>query len=820
MSCWRWNRCAPHTGSAPKMAASTACRAARVDEARVQRGKFVGQSIPRFEDLRFITGRGRYTDDIKIDGAAHAIFARADHAHAAVESIDIAAAKAAPGVIAVLTAEDYLADGHVAMKHIPIPVDAVDPKAPAFKRETTFDKGHVPLVQDRVRHVGEALVMVIAETLAEAIAAADLVEAVMTPLPVVIDTDAATAQGAPQLYDDAPGNVCFEENFGNPEATAAAFAEAHLVVEGVFKNSRIVTCQMEPRSAIGSYDPDTDTYQLLSGSQGAVRQRLELAQALAVPIERTVVICPDTGGGFGTRTTLYLEQLLVVWAAKRIGRPVRWTSTRSEAFLSDYQGRGLTTRSRMAFDKQGKILAMYSEVDGNVGAHTVSYVPVSNNQRVTTTTYHVPTAHVRSRGVLTNTTPTVPFRGAGRPEAHLTIERLIEMAAPRLGIDRIELRRRNLVRRDQLPYRNALGLTYDSGDFLGNLDRALALSGWDDFPARRRESATRGLLRGIGLANYVESPVGAVREQMTVTVAEDGTIEVLAGTQSTGQGHETTFLQVVADGLQLDMTAIRLVTGDTRIIQVGGGTHSDRSMRLGGTLLVQACAEICARAKEIVAQHIGQPVEEILHEDGLFSHKASNRAFMLGEVSGLSIRAGDGPISSTTTFFGRIPAYPTGAAVCELEIDPETGVVTIVRYSSVDDVGQPINPLVVDGQTHGGIAQGIGQALMEDLQLDPETGQVLGGSFMDYGVPRADHLPSFDVELVEDPTYGNPLRVKGGGESGITPALATVSNAIADALSPYGIEHIELPATPQRVWRLIHHAEKADPIMTRSQAHG
>jgi len=767
--------------------------------------RLVGQPIPRFEDQRLITGRGRYTDDIRIAGEAYAVFARSDQAHAVLDALDIAAAKAAPGVLAVLTAEDYLADGHVPMKHIPIPVDAIDPNAPGFRRETTFDRGHVPLVQDRIRHVGEALAMVVAETLAEAIAAAELVQASVTPLPMVVTSDAAVAPGAPSLYEERPDNICFCEDYGDPEATAKAFEGAHLIVEGDFHDSRTVTCQMEPRSAIGEYFPESGIYRLTSGSQGAVRQGMEMAQALAVPMDKAEVICPDTGGGFGTRTTLYLEQLLVVWAAKRVGRPVRWTSTRSEAFLSDYQGRGLTTRARMAFDRDGRILALHTQVDGNIGAHTVSFVPLNNNQRITTTTYHVPTAHVRARGILTNTTPTVPYRGAGRPEAHFTIERLIEMAAPKLGIDRIELRRRNLLRREQLPYRTPTGLTYDSGDFTGNMEKALEIADWAGFPARRRESEARGMLRGIGMANYVESPVGAVRERMTVNVAEDGKIEVLAGTQSTGQGHETTFVQVVADALQVEMETIRLVTGDTRIIEVGGGSHSDRSMRLGGTLLVQACDAIVAKARDCVAKELGVDSAEIRHENGLFSHPTSNRAFSIGEAARLS-QAGGEPLGAQTNFFGRIPAHPCGAAVCELEIDPETGMTRIVRYTSIDDVGQAINPLIVDGQTHGGIAQGVGQALMEDLQVDPETGQMMGGSFMDYGVPRADHLPNFDVELVEDPTAGNPLRVKGGGEGGMTPALATVGNALCDALAVYGIEHIPLPATPQRVWRAIRDA--------------
>ena len=778
-------------------------------EAAVLRpGRLVGQPIPRFEDLRFITGRGRYTDDIAVAGAAHAAFARSDHAHAIVEAIEVAAAAAAPGVIAVLTGADYLADGRAPMKHIPIPADAIDPTAPGFNRDTTFDKGHIPLAVDRVRQVGEAIAMVVAETLEQALAAAELVIVRYRPLPVVVDTDGAIAPGAPALYDERADNICLCEDFGHPDATQRAFEAAHLVVEGEFQDSRVVTCQMEPRAAIGEYDEARGVYRLTSGSQGAVRQRQELAQALGAPIETVEVICPDTGGGFGTRTTLYLEQLLVVWAARRIGRPVRWTATRSESFLSDYQGRGLKIRARLALDSEGRILALHSAVDGNVGAHTVSYVPLNNYQRIAATAYHAPAAHVRVRAILTNTTPTTPYRGAGRPEAHFVMERLLDMAAARLGADRIELRRRNLVARAQLPYRTATGLTYDSGDFTGNMDRVLAMADWDGFAARRAESEARRRLRGIGIANYVESPVGAVRERMTVTVAEDGAVEVLAGTQSTGQGHETTFIQIAADALQVQMSAIRLVTGDTRRIEVGGGTHSNRSMRLGGTLLVEACAEIITRARLVAAAELGVPAEEIVHDDGLFGHPGSNRTLTLGQVCASAMREGEGPLAATVNLSGRIPAHPCGAAVCELEVDPETGVAQVLRYSSVDDVGQPINPLIVDGQTHGGIAQGIGQALMEDLQVDPVTGQLLGGSFMDYGVPRADQLPNFDLELVEDPTHGNPLRVKGGGEGGVTPALAAVGNALVDALAPYGVEHVPLPATPQRIWKIIRDAQR------------
>jgi len=769
-------------------------------------GAYIGKSIPRVEDARFVTGRGRYTDDIKVEGAVWAYFARAPYAHAVLRSINISAATEAPGVLAVLTSEDYLADGHRPMSHVPIPADAVDSSKPSFKNgpeSPVFDAPHMPLVHDRVRHVGEAVALIVADTREHAQDAAELIEIEYESLPVVISALDAVAEGAPQLWEGALNNICFDETFGNEAETNRVFAAAHLVKEWEFVNSRVVTCQMEPRSAIGCFEPENGVYMLIAGSQGAVRQRFELATALGVPLDKVEVICPDVGGSFGTRTTLYAEQLLITWAAKRVGRTIRWTSDRSEAFLSDYQGRGMTTRAALAFDHEGRILGMRTEVYGNLGAHTVSFVPPSNNYRVTTTAYNVMFAHVRTLGVLTNTTPTAPFRGAGRPEAHFAMERLIDMAAHRLGIDRIEIRRRNLIRPESLPYRNALGLTYDSGEFQANMERALAMSDWAGFEARRRESAAKGMLRGIGLANYIESPVGAPRERVSVSVRPNGSIQLLAGTQSTGQGHETTFAQVVADLLGVELTTVILTTGDTRIISVGGGTHSDRSMRLAGTLLVQACGEIIDKGRSVIALELGCAPDEVGFENGLLTHPASNRIFSLFEAADLAGHNGEAVLSATTEFNGRMPAYPTGCAVCELEIDPETGVTKVQHYTSVDDVGQPINPMIVDGQVHGGIAQGLGQALMEDLQVDPETGQVLGGSFMDYGVPRADHFPHFNVAFTEDPTAGNPLRIKGGGESGITPASAAIINAVVDALRPFGVEHIEMPATPLRIWQAI-----------------
>jgi carbon-monoxide dehydrogenase large subunit len=543
-----------------------------------------------------------------------------------------------------------------------------------------------------------------------------------------------------------------------------------------------------------------------------VKLKNTLADCLGVAREKVRAITPDVGGGFGLRMNVYPEQVMVAVAARALERPVKWLGDRSECFLTDFQGRDLVTDARLALDGEGRILAMTVEHAGGLGAYPVSYVWLSNAHRVMPTVYDVPRAHLRLRGVLTNTVPTAPFRGAGRPEATLVIERLIDIAARRLGIERAELRRRNLIRRKQLPYRSATGLTYDSGDFRGNMARALDLAGWKDFPARRRAARRRGLLAGIGISNYVESPVGMPMEYVRLTVQSGGTVEAVAGTQSTGQGHETTFAQVVADQLGVTPEQVRLVTGDTQIVPNGGGTHSDRSMRIGGTLLVRSSDKIVAQARAVFAALVGVPADDVGFHDGFFHAPQTNRRLDIFDIA----RATESepalppelrkPLTREENFFGRIPAYPTGCAVCEVEVDPATGEVALTRYASVDDAGRAINPLILHGQVHGGIVQGAGQALMETTAHDT-GGQVLAGSFMDYSMPRAAQMPSFSVELAEDPTSGNPLKVKGGGEAGITPALAVISNAIVDALSVYGIEHIEMPATAASVWAAIRAAE-------------
>jgi carbon-monoxide dehydrogenase large subunit len=773
----------------------------------------IGQPLPRVEDRRFVTGNGQYTDDMQVEGQTYAAFLRSPHAHAALRSVDVSAAREAPGVIAVLVGQDYLDDGYLGVDHVPNPVDAVDATKKAFLTSLTgqiFNQLHIPLPVDRVRYVGEPIAMVIAQTPLAARNATELIDVDYDVLDAVVNAADAMQDGAPQMWDGAAGNLCFQTQIGDRYEARRIIADAPLVMRREFHHSRVVNCQMEPRSAIGAYDGATGVYTLISGSQGAVRQKLCLAGALKVPPAQVRVVCPDTGGGFGPRSFIYVEQLAVVWAARRVGRAVKWTSDRSEAFLSDYQGRDAIVRATFGFAQDGRILAIDNEWLGNVGAHTVSYVPMSNGTRIMTTVYDVPVAAVHISAVMTNTVPTAPYRGAGRPEATHVIERMLDLAAAELGIERAEIRRRNLIAHDKLPYRSAMGLTYDSGEFARNMARALELAKWDSFDERRAAARANGRLRGIGLANYIESPVGAPRERIELTVLPEGRIDIVSGTQSTGQGHETTFAQVIAQHLGVPIPSITLRTGDTAFVSVGGGSHSDRTMRLGGMLLVDTAAQVVATAKQVAAALFDVSPERVTFADGVFADPASDRRIGLFDVAariasdGVPGNPAQRKLYAEAEVNTRVPAHPTGSAICELEVDPDTGIVKLVNYTSVDDVGQPINPLIVEGQVHGGLAQGIGQALSETCYLDRDTGQVLTGSYMDYGMPRAGAIPPLRVELTEDPTLGNPLRVKGGGESGITPATATIFNALADALREFGNDELAMPATPKVVWEFIH----------------
>lgn len=762
---------------------------------------WVGRSLPRFEDERLVQGKGRYSDDIAFEGQTFALFLRSPHAHALIKSIDVRAASSARGVLGAFTIDDYIADGGASIPLMPVPAGALNVDDPAFKptaQRPVFISHQWPLAKDRVRFPGEAVAMVVAETLAQARDALELIAADYEPLPAVTDAAIAANAGAPQIWDACPQNVAFDNSFGHADQVETALAGAHLVVEETFCNPRIVVAFMEPRSANALIEQN-GKLSLYTGCQGAHRVRLGVCGALKLKPEDVRVVCPDTGGGFGARSDPYVEQICVAWAARKLQRPVKWTNDRTESQLTDYQGRDIRTQVRTGFDAHGVICAMSVDLLGGLGAQTLSFVQLHNSYRITPTVYRVPQASVRVRGVLTNTTPTGPFRGAGRPEATLAIERTLDIAAGKLGLDRIDIRRRNLIRRADFPYSTATGLTYDSGDFAGNLRAVLKAADWSGFSRRRKDARKRGLIAGIGVANYVECPVGAPHERVDLrVVAHKQRIELVIGTQSTGQGHETSFAQVVADLLGVTPHQVQLIVGDTETVAVGGGSHSDRSMRIGSALMFQAAQDIVERARLLAADKIGVAAKTVAFKDGFFSAPGSNIKLSIFDANNLA----EAPLAATAAFRGRIPAYPTGAAVCEIEIDPDTGVVEVTRYTAFDDAGQPINPLILHGQVHGGIAQGAGQALVEQQCYDG-SGQVLTASFMDYAMPRADLFPAFDVHLVEDATKGNPLRVKGGGEGGTTPAPAAVLNAVCDALASVGVEGFEAPATPARIWAAL-----------------
>ena len=773
----------------------------------------IGQPVPRHEDYRFVRGKGRFSDDVNLDGQANAYVLRSPHAHARIRDIDTRTAAAAPGVLAVLTAAEYHADGLGPMPRSANPLDALDPWKPALtNRDGTmpFVSTHFPLARDKVRHVGDCVAVVVAETLDQARDAAELIEVGYEPLPAVTDVAEAARPGAPPIWDEIPDNVAADCEWGDREAVDAAFAGAHHVVQMDLRNNRVVNAQMEPRAAVGEYDED-GRHILHAGSQNVHRQKHELSRIFDVTPDKVRVVAGDVGGGYGPRMSMYPEFVLVVWAAKRLGRPVKWTGTRSEAFISDHQARDQAARSALAFDADGRILAMRGEILYNVGSMTAAFVPMANGTRLATSLYDIPLLHLRAKAVMSNTVPTAPYRGAGRPEAMYNIERLLDTAADEMGIDRVEIRRRNLIPPDAIPYTSPMGIPYDSGEFEGYLDAALELHDWNGFAARREESQARGRLRGIGLGMYIQIPVGARDEWASITIKPEGRVEFLSGSLAQGQGHETSFRQVIHEWLGVPFGSIDMITGDTDIIPFGGGTHSDRSMRLSGAVMVWSSEEIIDKGKRIAAHLLEAAEEDIGFAAGIFTVTGTDRAVGIFEIAASATTDAvpedlRGPLKGEHHLERRLPAYPAGCAVCEVEIDPQTGVVEIARYSAIDDVGRVINPLIVHGQTHGGIVGGLGQAMMENAVYDPDTGQLLAGSFMDYAMPRADNWPFFRVDTYEVISPSNPLGVKGGGEGGTIPSLASFTNAVVDALRDHGVRHIEMPVTAERVWRAINAA--------------
>src|SRR5580698_656871 len=771
----------------------------------------IGQTVRRKEDARLVTGRGNYSDDFNLPGQAYGAAVRSPHAHARIRSIDTTAARAMPGVLAVLTGQDALADGLTRIPHLAAAGTPPDIVLHNRDGSPVPVAPHFVLPTDRVRHVGAAVAFVIAETVAQAKDAAEQAVVEYEPLPVVTDAKAAVAPGAQRLYDDLP-NVMIDAEVGDAKATADAFAKAAHVTRLDTWVNRVTGVPMEPRAAVGIYDPATQRYTLYAGSGGIVRQKKEIAAILGVPFESVRVIAKEIGGNFGTKNSFFPEFALVVWASRRVGRPVKWTCDRSEAFVSDYMGRDLTVSAELALDADGRFLALRTKNLSNVGAHSGSYVPLVKGVGLATSGYRIPVAHISARAVLSTTMCTTPYRSAGRPEVIYVIERLVDKAAQEHGFDRVALRKRNLIPPSAFPYKNPQGIIYDSGTYRVVMDRAMELGDWAGFKKRRAAAKKRKRLRGIGLCCYLETTGGYPRERADITVHPQGRVDVVVGTLSSGQSHETTFAQCVAEWLGVPFDDVFVNESDTDIVKEGGGSHSARSMRLAGIVMGNASDLIVEKGKKIAAHMLETAEDDIAFATGRFTVKGTDRSVGIYEVAKAALDDKGlpedlrGPLGATSDETIKQLGFPYGAHVCEVEIDPQTGKLDLMRYTCVDDVGRAINPMVVDGQTHGGAVQGIGQAVCELCSYDAH-GQLLSASFMDYAMPRADTTPSFttDISQVLSPT--NRLGVRGAGEGGTTGALGAVVNAVVDALAEFGVTHIEMPVTPERIWRAIQSAK-------------
>ena len=781
----------------------------------------IGAPTPRVEDNRLLKGEGIFSDDIGKSNQLYAVMVRSEYAHAVLLSISFAKAKSMPGVVEVLSGDDWSSDG---LKPMPAWGNPKDVELKNRDGSEIFYTPLFPIVLDRIRRVGEVLAVVVAKTEAQARDAAETVEINCNVLESVTDGVSALKSGSPQLWHEVPNNLSVDDIKGDRDACDEIFSRAQHIISLETFNQRVTGVPMEPRAAVGVYNPETDSYKLEAGGQGVIRFRNELSTTFGVETERIHVVSRDVGGGYGTRNHTYPEFALVLWASKKTGRPVKWVCDRSEAFISDYAGRDLVTKAELAINAEGKFLALRTENIANLGTHTVSFVPLARGPTVYNGVYDIAGGYAVSRGVLTNTTATASYRGAGRPESMFVIERLIDMAAREIGIDRIDLRRLNMISEWSLPYTNAFDVTYDSGKFSLSMERAMELIDWDGFSNRKILARKQGRLIGIGLANYIETATGYPQERAEMEILPSGHVDLVIGTQSSGQGHETTYAQVVSEWLGVPFETIILRTGDTNFVSAGSGSHSSRSMRLAGHLYRQTVDEIIARGIEIAAIAMEVSSEDITFSQGQFCVEGTDRAIGLFDTAGIAIDNNvpaklRGPLKAVAEINDSLPTYPNGCHACEVEIDPETGSVKILRYSGVDDVGRIINPLVVDGQCHGGIAQGVGQAIQEECVYDGLTGQLLAGSFMDYGMPRADELPFFVLENNEVPATNTFLGVKGGGEGGTTAAPPAMINAIVDALSEFGVDHVDMPATPQKIWSFIQNSTEKK-IFNKKEVNG
>lgn len=757
----------------------------------------IGESPRRREDSRFLTGQGRYLDDLRFDGLAHAIILRSPHAHARIMEIDRAAGRIAPGVLAVLTAADVNAAGLLPLR----------PSVEAnMQTGEPFAFAPQPLLAEgAVRYAGEPVAVVVAETRAQAQDGAELVRITYEPLPALVTPEAARAPGAPPISPEVPDNFCLDWRAGDSDAVTTAFAKAAHVVRLRAENHRIVTNPMEPRGVIGVFDPPTGRYTAHVSSQNIHAIRDLAARSLGVSPGLVRFVAPDVGGGFGSKNFIYPEHVLIPWAARHVGRAVKWIASRGEVFLGDHQARGHAAEAELALDSSGRFLALRVSSVADVGAYlaggtggvqTYQYVHLQG------TVYELPAIELRVKAVLTNTVPVGVSRGPGFAETVNIIERLIDRAARQCGFDRMALRIQNMVPASAMPMRNAMGFSVDSGRFAEIFNRALERADFAGFPARRAQSEARGFLRGLGFACHIKGTGGSPHENVDIRFEPDGSIALITGTQTIGQGHETTFPQILTQRLGVDNARIRLCQGDTDLIPMGGGHGSSRATYMGGTAIWRACDEIVAKGRAIAAAAFGVAESVIAFEDGHFTVPGANMALSIQEAAELA-REQRTPLDTYHAWTREALTFPNGTHVAEVEIDPETGRVSLIRYGAVDDYGVVVNPMVAAGQAHGAMAQGIGQALLEQAIWDDQSGQPLTGSFMDYALPRADDLPEFDLDFFGTPCTTNPLGVKGCGEAGAIAAFPAIGNAIDDALAPLGESSPAGAASPGTVWRAI-----------------
>jgi carbon-monoxide dehydrogenase large subunit len=770
----------------------------------------LAQPVRRIEDPRLLKGDGRYTDDITPPGTLIGVVLRSPHAHARITAIDTSRARTVPGVVAVYTHADLAEDG----------IGGLPCAVPLKNRDGSprFDPPHPVLADGVVRHVGDPVAFIVAETAQAARDGAEAVDVAYDILPAITDLARATQADAPLVWAGAARNICFDWETGDRAKTEALFAKAAHVTRLTVVNNRVVVNSMEARAALAEFDARDARWRLTTNTQGGWLLKQLLAEAVfRVPQEKFRVITPDVGGGFGMKIFLYAEHALTCYAARKLGRAVKWRSERSEAFLSDTQGRANLTEGEIALDAAGKVLALRTRNYADMGAYLSTFapfIPTLAGTKVLASVYGFQAIHANVIGVFTNTVPVDAYRGAGRPESNYLVERLIDAAARELKIDPVELRKRNLVPPAAMPFTSAMGQTYDSGDFGRVMDAALLKIDYAGFPARRAEARERGRLRGIGMAYYLEATGGAPSERAEIRFAGDGGVDLYVGTQSTGQGHETAYVMLTANRLGIDPDNIRVHQGDTDEIPTGGGTGGARSLYSEGQAILVTTATVIEKGKAAAAEMLEAAVADIVFDDGRFSIIGTDRGVDILELARLQrekFAAGKDVTLLDAAEVAEISShtFPNGCHMAEVEIDPETGVARVVRYVVCDDVGKAVNPMIVRGQVHGGVAQGLGQALLERTAYDPQSGQLLSGSFMDYAVPRADDLPDIEVDLIEVPCGTNPLGVKGAGEAGAVGSPPAVMNALLNALAERGVVHLDMPATPERVWEALHQARPA-----------